>query len=176
MIFYKESKNFLSKESKNFIENFVLKDEFPLYKINTATHHTDDEFFSHMVLKRPENRSITETINSNYHKETLKILEEFLNSIKIKPSFYLRICYNVTFNNGHEKSNVHLDHDFSHKQAIIYLNEPKDKKSNTVILHNKKVYKEITPEKYKGICFENTEHYSCFPKFGSRYILVATFI
>ena len=46
-----------------------------------------------------------------------------------------------------------------------------------VIVDDKdKIIKTITPQKYKGICFDSLPHYQIFPKHGLRLILVATFI
>ena len=59
---------------------------------------------------------------------------------------------------------------------ILYLNDC-DKNAKTVIVDDKdKIIKTITPQKYKGICFDSLPHYQIFPKHGLRLILVATFI
>ncbi len=48
----------------------------------------------------------------------------------------------MTFNFGVKKSIVHEDHNFDHKQLIIYLNDC-DQNSKTILLNNKnKVIKE----------------------------------
>ena len=60
------------------------------------------------------------------------ILNCFLISIKEKAYFFTRISLNLTFNNGFDKSEIHKDHDYDHKQIIIYLNDC-DKKAKTVI-------------------------------------------
>jgi hypothetical protein len=60
---------------------------------------------------------------------------------------------------------------------LIYLNQPEDKESKTVILDKmgKKILKEIKPEAYKVICFEDALHYMYFPKKGIRMIAITTF-
>ena len=74
--------------------------------------------------------------------------------IKLKIKKLFRVSINLSFNIGVKKSIVHQDHDFDHKQLIIYLNDC-DKNSKTVILNKKnKIIKEITPEKYKGVVFD----------------------
>ena len=69
-----------------------------------------------------------------------------------------------------------MDHDFPHKQLIIYLNESD---GETVILdHKDKIWKKIKPELYKAICFEGPiKHYATTPlKYNRRIICVLTFI
>jgi|TARA_R110002020_G_scaffold348705_1_gene562260 hypothetical protein len=179
MNFCKEHRSFLSSESKDFIDKVLLGDNFPFYQIpstGSLGKETKDDLLNHLVLPRPEDRNITETITSQFHGPTIKVLDEFLKAIKIKPYFYLRIAYNLTYNNGFEKSGIHIDHDYDHKQVIIYINEVKDKKAKTVILDNDKVYKEIKPQQYKGVCFNNLKHYNYNPKVGKRIVLIGTFI
>ena len=44
---------------------------------------------------------------------------------------FLRICLNLTFNNGYKKTGVHKDHDCDHRQILICLNDV-DSKSDTI--------------------------------------------
>jgi hypothetical protein len=181
-MFFKESKNFLSKDNKNFIENIILKDKmFPWYTLQETVKNIKfnppDIFLGHTVLERLENVDIRNVINSTFYEQTKNILDNFLNSIKVKKYFFTRISYNLTINNGHERCPTHMDHDYKHNQIIIYLNDCIDKNSKTVILDdNKKIIKEISPEKNKGICFGSNPHYHFFPTKGVRIVLVATFI
>ena len=58
----------------------------------------------------------------------------------------------------------------------MYLNNPIDKEATTVILKDKKIYKNTCPEQYKAVIFDNLEHYFYYPKEGSRIVLVITFL
>ena len=179
MNLYKEHSNFLSKDSRNFIDNVLLGDKFPFFQIpstGSLGKNIKDGLFNHLVLPRPEDRSITESITSGFHEPTVKILNEFSQAVKIKPYFYLRISYNLTYPNGFEKSGIHRDHDYDYKQIIIYLNDMEDKESKTVVLKNKKIIKEIKPKQYKGVCFDKSEHFNYNPKVGKRLVLIGTFI
>ena len=179
MSFFKEHGEFLSTESKDFIDKVLLGDNFPFYQIprtGTLGKEVNDELLNHLVLPRPEDRDITETVTSNFFGQTKKILDEFLKAVDIEPAFYLRIAYNLTYNNGFEKSGPHIDHNYDHKQAIIYMNDVKDKEAKTVILNKNKIYKEVTPQQYKGVCFNNLKHYNYNPKAGKRVVLIGTFI
>ena len=179
-LFYKENKNFLSKKNIEFIKNTVLAYNFPFYLGNADFDHKKIiPVMGHNVLIRLEEIHLSKCINSPHYDETVDILNSFCKSINEKPSFYTRIAYNVTFNNGLEKSHTHIDHEsFNHKQIIIYLNDC-DEKSSTCIVDKKdknKIIKTIEPEKNKGICFGSFPHYMIFPKSGLRIILVATYI
>jgi hypothetical protein len=179
---FKENKDFLSKENKDFIENIIFnKKMFPWYILQETVRNIKinppDIFLGHTILSRLESEHMKDVVNSHFYDPTVDILNNFLNSIKVKKNFFTRISYNLTFNNGVEKCPIHTDHEFSHNQIIIYLNDCLDKKSNTVILNEKEeIIKEIKPEKYKGICFGSNKHYHFFPTKGMRVVLVATFI
>ena len=108
----------------------------------------------------------------------LDILNNFCKKIGEKPNFYTRIAYNITIPNKNKTCGVHLDHEYNHKQIIIYLN---DSSGDTFIVDkNNNVLKKIP---YKAIqiflrYFENLPHYQdsfpyFYPKFGARIALVA---
>lgn len=176
-MFYLEDKKFLSKKQKDFINGIVLGEDFPFYIIKNAAYNDGCDFLSHIVKRRHEDIKEGESeYNSSWHPQVCDILYSFLNKNKIKFKKILRIAFNLTFNNGHIKCDLHEDHSYPHKQIIIYLNNPLDKESKTVILDkNKKVFKEIKPEQYKAVCFDSHLHYHFFPKKGKRVVLIATF-
>ena len=177
----KEHKNFLSPDNINFIENVMLNDNFPFYIKQSATHNSKGEpnnetFLNHVILHNLESKLASEVVNSDYYEVALSMLQQFTKAIKQEVHFFTRITFNLTFANGLEKSGTHVDHRYPHKQIILYLNDC-DKNAKTVIVDDKdKIIKTITPQKYKGICFDSLPHYQIFPKHGLRLILVATFI
>jgi len=168
--------NFLSKDQKFFIENKIFNNTFPFFLNNKSVvgkKTINKPSFSHVILRRPEERVGNEYYNSPDGDFYLGILKSFCKKHNIRINEVLRICINLTFNNGFNKCNIHRDHNYSHKQLIVYLNDC-DKKSYTVIKNGKKEIK-IKPEKYKGICFEDKPHYQYFPKNGIRVVIVFTF-
>ena len=167
-----ENKNFLSKDSKNFINNVILNSEFPLY-YSLSHYNTKYYYLSHVVLKRPEQRNHNQ-FNSEFYPQFIKILDEFRMKENIKIKELCRIAVNLTFNIGVKDSPKHVDHNFDHKQLIVYLNDC-DKNSHTVLLKNNKIYKKIIPEKYKGAYFGKCVHYQTYPKSGSRVAIIYTF-
>ena len=105
------------------------------------------------------------------------MLETFCQKHNIPINEIFRIAVNLTYNTGNVDSLTHVDHRFDHKQLIIYLNDPTDKGSNTVIVDdNNKTVKEVSPKKYKGFCFDSSPHYLKYPKAGERIIAIFTFI
>ena len=94
------------------------------------------------------------------------------NNIEVKE--VLRCAINLTFNTMEEKCPTHDDHDYPHKQFLMYLNDCFDKNAKTVILKNNEKL-EIVPEKFKAICFDSAPHYMIYPKKDIRVVLVVTF-
>ena len=178
-LFFIEDNNFLSFEQKEFINGTVLSpNSFPFYhQRGASTSEDDNSILSHIVKIRPEIREEGEIFNSYTGHVFEDILRTFCkkNNIAIKES--LRIAVNFTYNNGAISCPIHLDHEFPHKQLLIYLNEPLDKQAKTVILDKdeKTILKEITPEQYKGVCFNDKPHYHYYPKIGERIVAVFTF-
>jgi hypothetical protein len=176
-MFYKQHKNFLSKNDKKFIENIILDKMFPFYHYPHSCINDNKSFLIHIILRRPEDRKQGENYNSDFAPAILNILNSFFKKAKIKPKELLRIAVNYTYPNGQEKCDLHTDHnDIPYKQVIIYLNDCLDKESKTVILDKNKVVKSISPEKYKGIAFGNNPHYHYYPKVGFRIVLICTYI
>jgi hypothetical protein len=175
----KRSNNFLSKENIKFINEVVLNNNFPFYFSNTFTggNNSNYTFLVHVVQKRLETVSLNEAINSpDFYLPTLDILDNFLKSVNEKYKFFLRIAYNLTFNNGDGKSQIHKDHNYPHKQIIIYLNDTDPESKTCMVDENNKIVKEIIPKKFEGVCFGDVKHFQYFPKKGFRTVLVATYI
>jgi len=172
-MFFKQSDNFLTKECKDYINNIILSPNFPYY-LEQYEPSVKEKFLNHVIVSRVEERNNRPYQNSFIYPEAIKIIECFFNKLNIKYSEIFRMCINLTYNNG-SKGPVHQDHDFPHRQLLIYLNNA-DPKSKTVILNkSNKIVKEITPKKFRGICFENTPHYQYYPKKGERIVLITTF-
>lgn len=174
---FKEDKDFLTYEDKEFIEKTVLSLKFPFYFQDSSKENDKKPMLIHNIFLRKEIsiKDNLDQINSSVYPYFVKMFNSFTIKNKIKVKSLERMCINLTFNNGHDKCEVHEDHPYKHKQLIIYLNEPEDKNSKT-ILFTKKGTKEIIPEKYKGVCFDSVPHYFYYPKFGHRIVFVATFI
>ena len=106
--------------------------------------------------------------NYNFFKSLLISIVKKHN-LKIKKIH--RMAINITFNNGFIKEvPLHTDHDFPHKQVILYLN---DSTGNTDIpFYNKS----ITPKENTAIIFDDKDHKHYFPEYGVRVVCVFTFV
>jgi|TARA_Y100000296_G_scaffold31999_1_gene37077 hypothetical protein len=178
--YIKESKNFLSKKNIEFIEKVILSPNLPYYLVSYKEDKridNDSVTFGHLVQNRLESGPPQNVIKSpSTYDQTKDILNNFLKSINQKYYFFTRIVYNLTIHNKNEEKFIHTDHDYKHKQIIIYLNNG-DPLSKTCILDEKhKLIKKITPKKYTGVCFESLPHYQVLPRYDYRVVLVATFI
>ena len=174
-MFLKEDENFLSDNDKSYIDSNILSNNFPWY-IQTTTVKGEKnlkKYFSHYVLRRPEERKKDEVFNSPQSEFCVNILNSFCNKHKIKVNKILRICFNLTYNNGYKKCDVHEDHNYNHKQLLIYLNNC-EKESYTVVIDDDKKIK-INPKKFKGVCFDKKPHYHYYPKKEIRIVLIITF-
>jgi hypothetical protein len=166
--------NFLSDKQKIFIEEILLGNNFPYFVNKNSVSKDGIVFLSHILLRRPESRSNENEVNSVYYESIVEIINSFLNKNKLRADKFLRICLNLTFNNGYKQTEVHKDHDCDHRQILICLNDV-DSKSDTIILDGKKKIK-LSHKKYRGYCFDNKPHYNIIPLKGIRLMLVATFI
>lgn len=177
-LFFKEDRDFLLPEDKHTLDEITLSGLFPFYLQKNTIGKDNKHFLSHIIVGRVEYRKENDNgINSKYADFFIKILNQFCDRNNIKYKNILRYSLNLAFYDGIEKSGTHVDHDVPHKQLIIYLNNPMDITSHTVLLNKKKdkVIKRIVPEKFKGVCFNQCPHYMVYPKRGHRIIAIATF-
>ena len=188
-MFFIEDSDFLTDEHKQAIEA-VRTDDFPYFyqpSFETAYYEPFTHvLLSHILILRQEERKNNQVYNSVFSKIFEDMLIAFCNKNQVEHNETLRGAINLTFNNGQDQCFPHIDHAGYHKQLLIYLNDPADKESHTVILDEntplgipddgkQKQLKRIVPEKYKGVCFENLPHYHIYPKFGERIVSVFTF-
>ena len=177
-MFLVEDNNFLSEKSKDYIENVILQNSFPYYYQSSATYNDDNNpYMCHIAIKRPEERDDGEKFNSTYAEPICNFLLEFCNKHNIKINEILRCAVNITYNSPDEYCPIHMDHEYEHKQLLLYINEPIDKNSNLIIYDwdGTTKLKEISPTKFKGVCFEGRPHSIKYPEKGDRIVIVYTF-
>jgi len=130
---------------------------------NAALAHDNGFHFCCEILDRNGKKSDE---YSFFEMLLIYILEK--NNLKLKNIF--RISLNVTFYNGFIfEVPLHTDHQFPHKQLLLYLN---NSSGDTVI---PSINKSITPEENKAIIFDGIEHKHFFPDNGIRMVCVFTF-
>jgi len=171
----------LKPEECQFINKTILGTSFPwFYNDNSLT---GDGIFhlSHRLLKRPENRpeSSTNVFNTRrfYHSDLtepwLKIAKRFIKKHKLPFKEFLRASLNLTLPQKIGQCAIHQDHNFPYHQIIFYLNTID---GDTVLLHNEKEHRRITPEAFKAISFSDYyDHYFINSAEGKRVIMIVTF-
>ena len=166
-----KDKDFLTDKHKHFISEFLLKSDFAYFIQPRSTFDDNYIMMEHICLRRYDKH--WNTANVEMYEG---ILNTFCQKHKIRCKKILRCSVNLTFNVGVEKSLVHRDHKDSHKQLLIYCNNPMDKESCTVILDKKRnPIEKIKPIQYSAVSFGENHHYHYYPKKGHRVVLVYTF-
>ena len=170
-------KDFLTQEQKNFINNEILSPYFPYYLNLNCVTGDGNKYFGHSILRRPEDRVEGEVYNSDYWKIPVDIFNTFINKHEIDCKEMLRCSVNLTFKTNSVTCPVHKDHEFEHKNLLVYLNDCVDKDAKTVLLddNEENITHECIPEQYKGVCFGGVPHYLFYPKKDIRVVLVYTF-
>jgi len=195
-LFYKEQKNFLTKEELKVVNEYVLGENFPWYFQPAAT--TDKfPFFSHGLYWRYDVFTKQEpTENSQIVSFFKPILMRFCEKEKIKVNKIARGCINFSYYHGvHLSGDPHVDHEHDHKVFMLYLNDVdgdtliydkinKSKNPDDCIIPLEnikepfKILKKIKPEQGKAVCWDGKYfHAASFcPQGKRRIVLVITFI
>tara|TARA_B100001063_G_C16502383_1_gene422707 strand:+ start:50 stop:583 length:534 start_codon:yes stop_codon:yes gene_type:complete len=170
-------KNFLTQEQKDFINDNILSTYFPYYLNSSSVSGDNNKFASHIILRRPEDRKDGETFASDYWEPVVDIFKTFINKHNIDYKEMLRCSVNLTFKTNSVTSPIHRDHEYDHKNLLVYITDCVDKDAKTVLLddNEEKITHESIPEKYKGLCFDGVPHYHYYPKKDIRVVLVYTF-
>ena len=163
------------------LKNFILGDSFPwfwndhfVYKGNTdyfkdGTDAQDIPFFTHSFLNRPKHTGEKyPTVNSPHIGPVSNVVNEIFdfNSIKVKCVYRMNANL-MQPQKGNQKTFAHIDHDFPHKNLIVYLTNVG---GETVCGEERHDPKENDIISFEGI------HYNMLPKKGRRIVLVATYL
>ena len=171
-----ELKNPLTDDYKKF-KKIVLSPEFHWNNIPKTTEQSeknDLNLFTHVLISRPEKQYFYPMPVSTYTDMAAFIVSQILDYNNVTPSCYYRMCVNyVTSKTG--ISEKHVDHNFSHKNLLIYLNKFSDGETIVYDKNNKKfVYQ---PKENSVIIFDGkNKHCHKSSSDGKRIVLVATFV
>ena len=151
----------------------------------SGNYKTDNMFFSHTIIDRSKVEDGINEINSEWYYFFNNIFNRFCEVNKIKYKRFLRMNLNLTYHHDSEYYSLpHVDHDISHKTAIINLNEAEGKtimydktfrpKTNddTWTKEKIKVVKEIPPELGKIISFDGFIFHSIRPPPINTYRII----
>jgi hypothetical protein len=123
-MYYSES-NFLTEEETKVIDDEILANTFPWYYQKYSTSNKFP-FYSHVIVPRCEEDEIND-VNSTIYNFFIKIVDRFREKNGLEKTPLLRACLNSSSSfEKYEHSDIHVDHHFSHKTIIIYLNDDFD--------------------------------------------------
>jgi hypothetical protein len=191
-----ESTVSLTVLEKTHIEEFVLSHQFPWYYQGQQTfyenknfipadvrphiEYVNSPFFSHTLLIRSENpidhhsRKIKEF--SAHYEFFFEIFHRWTVENNINYTKIFRANLNQTWFNGHLHTEPHLDHEWSHKNFIMYLTDF-DEGQTILFSDDFQTLFYLTPKKYTAISFNYRYHAHRFPKVGQRRVVfVVTYI
>ena len=154
--------------NENSVDVDILKEKGELKKI---------PFLGHSILKRPcdpGDYRIYPNPNSSFSDLSNIILNQIFYINGINFNCVLRINLNLTIPVlGIESTKPHIDHEFPHKNMLIYLNKSD---GDTILCDDNNVKNDnFTPKEDSIILFEG-RHYHNLPKEGRRVVLICTFI
>jgi len=169
----RELKNPLTKEYF-CLKKIIFSKEF-LWHIELSTDNAGKLFFSHCVLARPEEKFRVSKSNSNYFDTVIEILNQIIEYNNLKVNCFMRINFNFSFNQGGGPNcSPHYDHDFPHKNLLVYLNQAT---GPTVVINSEDETQEYFYPKEDAIITFEGKHYHYQPNIGNnRVVLVATYI
>jgi hypothetical protein len=158
-------------------KNFVLSLVFPWYwNSSIGSPHLDTEgyhnlgHYGHVFLERPEQvRNRIPRQSSEHLDKVSDVIAEILQFNTIELNSFLRISANcVHSSNEILNSTPHVDHEFDHKNILLYLTSAG---GSTVV--GDEVF---NPNEDDVIIFGGETHYMQTPEKDRRVVLVATFV
>jgi hypothetical protein len=178
-------------ELYNQIKKHIKSSDFPWFYNSDSTvsdiqvnsnsdNYQNLPFYSHKFISRPKmdfdngSRYLFPEVTSNLTELYYPILEEIFNYNNIKIGCLLRFNANCVHPSGIDKTTVpHVDHNFPHKNIIIYLT---DSGGDTILYDDNKKVKSIHSPKEDDIIIFQGVHAITPPRKERRIIFVATFI
>lgn len=170
-------------ETYLFLKNQVLSSHFPWFWFESSTGgrihegHTDVPYYGHCVIERPSFSKESplylypKVTSDKYIDVTNEVVKEIalFNNLDINSVF--RINFNCVHHVDGNPTIPHTDHDFPHKNLLIYFN---NSAGNTIVYGEKKNYS-FEPKEDAVIMFEGL-HCGGQPLKGQRrVVLVVTY-
>jgi hypothetical protein len=163
----------------NELKSIILGEDFPWFWVdNTCVGHyatqqseaNNFSFFSHVLLERPGTTTMYPRPCSNLLPQAETVFREICDSKNIIPDVLYRANVNLVLpSTDRTASPLHRDHDFPHKNMIVYLT---DCNGGPTMVHGQEDYYGKEDEVY---IFEGL-HQMKPPTSDRRVVLVYTFI
>ena len=171
----------LTKAQEDFIEWVVNGSDFPLFSFYSNDNYEDQKHiipaFSHALRQRADGLGdIWGTPNSEHTEKFEGIFKDFCKENNIKWDRILRSAVNFsTYQPKDGQYFIHRDHDFPHKNFLMYLNEWTGGETE-FFDDDLKLIKTIHPQKYKAVVSDSELHSAGHPGPHERRIcFVVTF-
>lgn len=112
--------------TKEYLElkRSVRSNRFPWYYSESSVGAQSNNFllFSHPVVGRPERGNKPKVVSKRFEK-VMPVIMQIFEANDLQPENFFRICFNNVFHNAHRMSDPHVDHEFPHRNLLIYLNQ-----------------------------------------------------
>lgn len=130
------------------------------------------EFFHHCVLERPNSTCLYPSVISETAGFVNNVLSEIFTYNKIDVSCIFRINFNCMYYTSNKRTIPHLDHNFPHKNLLVYLNSF-DNGETVIFGEDEKEYLH-KPKEDDIIAFGGNIHCCQHPSPGQRRIVLVT--
>ena len=166
-------------DTYNQFKDFVLSNDFPWFRWNQTIKgesqlqkgHDDYPFLSHRFLTRPLRSCLYSQPNSEHIKPMHQVFREIADFNGLDPQVIYRMNANAVYpTKDNLPSPSHIDHNFPHKNMIIYLTDPH---GGSTIVDGQ----EYEPEEDDVLIFDGQERYCTKPPSKNiRISLIMTFL
>ena len=132
-------------------------------------------FFYHSLMTRERtDYPKVGRINSSLYDPCKKMFLEVCDQANVSVEEIYRACLNATVYYPAEHTGIHVDHNFPHKNFIMYLTDAGG--ATYIFDQNKNITETSNPQKNRAIIFGGELHAQASCKLGeTRIVLVVTF-
>ena len=175
-MFFIEGKCSLTEKQLIFLQ-YVLSSEFPWFYCKEKNYDQSTFWFLiHSLMHRNESYiPITGNVNSPHYGICIEIFKSFCAQHNIKANTIFRAALNSTLHSSFGRTRIHTDHDFEHKNFILYINEFNDGQT-CIFDNNDNLIKQVEPELHKAMVFSGEPHaHNLCSANQRRVVLLITF-
>ena len=176
----------VNPKTDNYInfKNLVLSSNFTWFRseaikeddIKLDKNFDNYSYLSHMFLRRPVDACLYSKENSQYVEYIHQIFREIADFNKLDPQVIYRINANAVYPTEKKlPSPLHVDHNFPHKNMLVYLTDPQG--GSTIVEDEDTNRKEYLAKEDDVLLFDGqSAHCARPPSKDVRIVLVFTFL
>lgn len=164
------------------MKRFIVGNDFPWFwtdftvKNSELSDFNQDGFYSHVLLARPKWENISGTLfptpASNHFQKIYPAIEEIFEYNQIPVNCLYRVNANLVHPGSDKMTPPHVDHQFPHKNLIVYLT---DAGGPTILTERTDLVRDMHHPKEDDIVVFDGMHCMIPPPSGRRIVLVVTF-